>query len=76
MYTIYRVSFLHGTSCAIKCVAMIRFHVFPLIFLFLNQLVSCYGDTIDNSLATQTPVRVESFGAKGDGITDDTKVIN
>lgn len=55
---------------------MIRFFIFPLIFLFLNQLVGCYGDAIESSLVTQTTVQVESFGAKGDGITDDTKVIN
>lgn len=58
---------------------MIRFFIFPLIFLFLNQLVGCYGDATESSLATQTrvlTVQVESFGAKGDGITDDTKVIN
>jgi hypothetical protein len=55
---------------------MIRFCAFTLILLSLHQLLGCYADSIASSLLTQMVVRVESFGAKGDGISDDTKVIS
>ncbi|KAJ4769609.1 Pectin lyase-like superfamily protein [Rhynchospora pubera] len=71
--TYYIYNFIFACLHAIMCVAMITFWVLLLPFLLLNQLLGCYADSLATSLVTQTVVTVESFGAKGDGISDDTK---